>query len=52
MMKKCTAIIASAVLATVLVSGAAISQLADDRAFPTDRTHATPAMIEAYPDLF
>ena len=52
MIKKYTLLFASAGLLTVLVSGAAVSQLAEHRAFPADRTHATPEMVEGFPDLF
>ncbi|SPJ25263.1 hypothetical protein [Palleronia abyssalis] len=47
-----TYIVAACVAASTLAGGAAISQVAHEKAFPTENTHATPQMQAEFPDLF
>ena len=46
------ALIAASLIGAMLVAGAAISDVAHGKAFPTENIHATPAMQAQFPELF
>ena len=39
-------------VAMVAVSGLTLNAVADAKAFPSDNSHATPQMLDQFPDLF
>jgi len=52
-MTRITVLIPAALAALVIAgTGAGIAQFAQDVAYPSANTHATPDMQAAYPDLF